>query len=293
MARHAKTNVNFSEINKDELVKELKIIAEEMDNNNFCELVRGQLYLPRFLIEVVSWENETPRNLDGVRFDLDGKPEVIEAFDSSRNLMEMNTLEKSCANLSEFADCYGGRMGNKDNIRNLSIQYFDALSKNTVKETGNNDLHNSMCNAVCKIQDGLISEALFNKVEREFTEQILNYMGYKFELVEQLERILEVMIDRSMERDESISGWYVADIHKKTGLSEYKIADKTIEDFLKICEGVENNYGTDAAITIMSESIKKLDFYEGESQDMDLFVECVAKESSYETPIVKTKKLKP
>jgi len=292
MARHAKTNIEFSEIDKDGLIQELKIIAEEM-HGDVGKFSKGEMYLPRFLIDAVMWCNDTPDIIKAVSFDLDGKPEIIATVDSRKNPIEANSLERSCVYAKKLADCYEGKLGYKNNIRNLSMQYFDALSKNTVKEKGVFDLEDSMCNAVCKIQNGLISEALFNKVEREFTEQVLNYMGYKFELVDQLEKILEVMIDRSMERDESISGWYVGDIYKKTRLSEYYIAQKTVEDFLKICEGVENDYGTDAAITIMSESIKKLDFYEGESQDMKLFVECVAKESSYETPLVKTKKLKP
>lgn len=106
MARHAKTNVKFSEINKDELVKELKIIAEEMDSN-ICELVIGKLYLPLFLIEAVKWNNETPTNLEAVSFNLDGKPEIVESFDYSQNLVENNTLETSCVNLSALVDYYG------------------------------------------------------------------------------------------------------------------------------------------------------------------------------------------
>jgi|GEM_PF-6536097 len=292
MARHAKTNIHFSEIDKDGLIQELKIIAEEM-HGDVGKFSKSEMYLPRFLIDAVMWCNDTPDNIKAVSFDLDGKPEIIAAFDSRKNPIEVNSLERSCVYAKKLADCYEGKLGYKNNIRNLSMQYFDALSKNTVKENGVFDLEDSMCNAVCKIQNGLISEALFNQVEREFTEQVLNYMGYKFELAEQLKKIFDVMLDRSMENDESIAGWDVGDIYKETRLSEFYIAQKTIEDFIKIFEGVEDEYGTDTAIVIMSESIKTLDFYEAESQDMELFVERVAKESSCETPLVKTKKLKP
>lgn len=164
--------IDFSSINKEELIDEITYLSDRL-NHSFhgqkrvaIEAIGDFPFFPKFLISALENIDEDHARLESVEFD---KKLPAVTYDEKA---ERNTLVISATNVSDICEYMTRKFSTGSNLENISIQYFDYITKSERSDS----IHNAMCEIAYSVENKRITEARFNKVERQFTEQFLAFI---------------------------------------------------------------------------------------------------------------------
>lgn len=166
--------IDFSRINKEELKDEINYLSDRL-NHSFNGKKRVPIdaigdfpFFPKFLISALENIDEDHSRLEVVEFD---KKIPAVTYDEKSNA-ERNTLVISATNVSDICEYMTRKFSTGSNLESISIQYFDYITKSEKSDS----IHNAMCEIAFNVEARRITEARFNKVERQFTEQFLAFI---------------------------------------------------------------------------------------------------------------------
>lgn len=161
--------IDFSRINKEELKDEITYLSDRLNHSFYgkrrtaIDSIGENPFFPKFLITALESIDEDHARLEAVEFD-NKIPAVI--YDEQGN-SELNTLVTSAKNVSDICEYMTRKFSTGSNLENIAIQYFDYISKSERSDS----IHNAMCEIAYNVKAKRVTEARFNKVERQFTEQ--------------------------------------------------------------------------------------------------------------------------
>ncbi len=166
--------IDFSRINKEELKDEITYLSDRL-NHSFHGKRRTAIdaigdfpFFPQFLISALEAIDEDHSRLEAVEFD---KKTPAVTYDEKANA-ERNTLVISATNVSDICEYMTRKFSTGSNLENIAIQYFDYITKSERSDS----IHNAMCEIAYNVEVKRVTEARFNKVERQFTEQFLAFI---------------------------------------------------------------------------------------------------------------------
>lgn len=166
--------IDFSIINKEELKDEITYLSDRL-NHSFHGQKRVAIdaigdfpFFPQFLISALENIDEDHSRLEAVEFD---KKVPAVTYDEKANA-ERNTLVISATNVSDICEYMTRKFSTGSNLENIAIQYFDYITKSERSDS----IHNATCEIAFNVEAKRVTEARFNKVERQFTEQFLSFI---------------------------------------------------------------------------------------------------------------------
>lgn len=167
-------NINFTNIDTENLKEELDMLAEKIDSefdkvlHTTISWMRMNPVLPEFLIEGMNWENLIPASLIPAQYSINTF--TTDYIYDGRNYNEENSLERASDNLWALVEHVEINLERNSELRKIANQYYKKLLLAKSNEEFEGSLRSYLQD---KVRKNRVSEFRFNKTEKEFTEAVL------------------------------------------------------------------------------------------------------------------------
>lgn len=142
-------------------------------------------------------------------------------------------------------------------------------------------------NEIYALEDFILKRLQDGELSVNYHREVVFSLDYK------LGKILDIIISNSEDNDVNISDWRVNEIREILDIDKRDIDDELIIRIIALCESLDSKFGTDSAISIIRDSIDKLDAEDYNKPTITDFEELVDIEAGKYVELKKSRKLKP